>query len=290
MVFRSVMKGLMLPTSYSGGTNIDLMTTDTGHASIAGPIPYIIPAANTIGSTLTFTNLGSGGTNGTGYAMSFTGSCGIAGTYDISSGSISNYAITNHGNGSCPSNVTVSFPNGSISGAAATVTFYSVDRVLMLISFDAFHSSGGACLLLSDNAGTFTPLLISGAPTNGTATTPMYVFDKNVKPAVQCSNSTTVVQASAFEMDATSGYVTKMLPGGGGTSAQVLYTIPAGSHAMVINRTNGTSGGAQVNCMNNTAGSVAYTAYAVPPGGSTGANNELGTVASVSSGTTGSVP
>jgi len=96
------------------------------------------PTAGYVYST-TITNAGSGGTPGT-YALSFSGGggTGATGTYTIGAGgTVTSISIT-AGGSSYTSAPTLSFPLGSVSGAAATATIVGYTGIRPLRILEAF--------------------------------------------------------------------------------------------------------------------------------------------------------
>ena len=117
----------------------------------AGKILYKTGDADRVSSTLTLTAAGTGYTNGTGYALTFTGGggTGAAGTFDVVNGAVTNLILTNQGSGytSAP---TITFTTaGAGTGATATASLVqpryageSVDAVVILGGFQKYQISG----------------------------------------------------------------------------------------------------------------------------------------------------
>lgn len=98
--------GATITVKDAGGSIVGTCTT-TGHIT-----------------SLTRTNAGSGYTNGTGYALGYTGGgggSGFTGTFDVVGGQVTNLQIINEGTG-YTANITLTFPGAGGSGATGTGT------------------------------------------------------------------------------------------------------------------------------------------------------------------------
>lgn len=137
--------------------NIALTAGSTGN-------PYANAYASTLPKGVTSIAIGTAGTGGTAgtYALGVSGGpTGFAGTYTISGGGVTAITITNPGLSTTTTAPTLSFPSGSVTGAAATATVSTLiadQKTYWVASADSSQ-----ILLYGNNGGS-----IATAPFGGT--------------------------------------------------------------------------------------------------------------------------
>jgi len=143
-----------------------IATTQASLALTAGSTgnPYPNAYASTLPKGVTsiaINTAGTGGTSGT-YALGVSGGpTGFAGTYTISGGGVTAIAITNSGLSTTTSAPTLSFPSGSVTGAAATATVATL--VIDQKTYWVASADSSQLLLYGNNAGA-----VAAAPFGGT--------------------------------------------------------------------------------------------------------------------------
>lgn len=151
----------------SASTSATTATTQAGAVAAAmnsSNAPYANAYAASLPKGVTSIAIGTAGTGGTSgtYALGVSGGpTGFAGTYTISGGGVTAITITNPGLSTATTAPTLSFPSGSVTGAAATATVSTL--IADQKTYWAASSDSSQILLYGNNGGS-----VATAPFGGT--------------------------------------------------------------------------------------------------------------------------
>jgi hypothetical protein len=151
----------------NAATSATTATTQAGAVAAAlnsSNTPYPNAYASTLPLGVTSVAIGTAGTGGVAgtYALGVAGGpTGFAGTYTISGGGVTAITITNPGLSTSAALPTLSFPSGSVVGAAATATVSTL--VLNQRTYWAASADSSQILLYGNNGGS-----VATAPFGGT--------------------------------------------------------------------------------------------------------------------------